>query len=485
MKPSQNALLQALENLENVSAPQRKFLLTLAREAIEKKEEGINTEVLKFQEYLRWESKQKTEDWGQNLLNALVPYLKGIQASLYVLADDGGFDFTAGYAVSDFECIKKKIIPGNTLLGEVVISQKAHFQELPDNFFLHLSADFSVHPRELAIFPLCYNNRTYGVLELFSIRAMDTTRREFMQQVVVNIGANIFALLSERKLEESVAIIQKKNKEIISSINYAQRIQKALLPEMTEIKKVLPESFVMLLPRDIVSGDFYWFSGKVKPTPESTPVYLLAAVDCTGHGVPGAFMSMLGSELLNEIVNVKDIVRPDTVLEELNKGVERALRQKSTQNRDGMDMALCQIDPAEGHLLFAGANNPLIIISNGQVRVIKGDRQPIGGGGRRRSAFFTRHKVYIDEVMDFYIFSDGYQDQFGGEHGRKFMQRKFRNTLRHLSLNHPIQEQGQRLKEIHMKWRGGTAQTDDVLVMGFRLKPEDLPALLHEETPQS
>lgn len=314
---------------------------------------------------------------------------------------------------------------------------------------------------------------------------MSPLYRRFMQQVVENIGANIFALLSERKLEESVQIIQKKNKEIISSINYAQRIQKAILPGITEIKKVLPKSFVMLLPRDIVSGDFYWFSGKISPTPDSTPVYLLAAVDCTGHGVPGAFMSMLGGELLNEIVTRKKITRPDTVLEELNKGVEQALRQRSTRNQDGMDMALCQIDPGAGHVLFAGANNPLIVVNGGHMRVIKGDRQPIGGGGRRRSAFFTRHKVYIDETMDFYIFSDGFQDQFGGEHGRKFMQRKFRNTLQNMSTNYPMIEQGERLKQIHLAWRGGYPQTDDVLVMGFRLSPDDLPALLHEETPQS
>lgn len=142
MEPARNALIQALESLGDIPNSTRNFLLSLAHEALKKNDDDTSAEILKFQEHLRWESRQKPENWGQNLLNALVPYLKGIQASLYILAEDGGFDFAAGYAVSDFACIKKKIIPGNTLMGEVAILQEAYFRIYPIIFTCTLVPTF-------------------------------------------------------------------------------------------------------------------------------------------------------------------------------------------------------------------------------------------------------------------------------------------------------------------------------------------------------
>ncbi|WP_299456263.1 tetratricopeptide repeat protein [uncultured Microscilla sp.] len=293
-------------------------------------------------------------------------------------------------------------------------------------------------------------------------------------------------IAAQRDLLETKNVeIENINQDITSSIVYAQRIQEAMLPSLNRIQTYLPQSFVLFKPRDIVSGDFYWFSN-IKPTNhEAAPQdmthdkLVFAAVDCTGHGVPGALMSMTGNNLLNEIVEMRGADCPSEILRLLHKGVKKALKQDETNNRDGMDMALCVIDRQKKEVNFAGAKNPLIYINNGKLHEIKGDKTPIGGewGKKEGERLFTKHCLPLNnDVTTFYMFSDGYQDQFGGPEGKKFMKGHLKKLLLEIHQK-PMKEQKQILETTIIQWMERQnartkeePQLDDILVVGFRVE---------------
>lgn len=251
--------------------------------------------------------------------------------------------------------------------------------------------------------------------------------------------------------------------QITDSVRYAQRIQQAIMVEPETALQYFRDGFILFKPRDIVSGDFYWFSD------EDPDRILITAVDCTGHGVPGAFMSLIGNDLLNGLVNIMHKTEPATILDELSDAVRLTLQQEKTANRDGMDMALCVYDKARHTLEFAGAKNPLVYIQNGELHRIKGDRMPIGGKKLGTDRYQT-HRIPLAEPGQnyFYIFSDGFQDQFGGEKGRKFMSKRFRKLLFDIHQL-PMAEQRNRLETALTDWQGKEDQVDDVLVIGFRV----------------
>lgn len=265
--------------------------------------------------------------------------------------------------------------------------------------------------------------------------------------------------------------IRKQNENITKSINYAQGIQKALLPPQDTLVGFLEESFVFFRPRDLVSGDYYWFAPILTGEDYYEPgcgKFAIAAIDCTGHGVPGAFLSMIGYNLLNEIIR-SGIHTPNLILQRLNQEIRRVLRQDETDNRDGMDMSLCVIDFDKKVLEYAGAKNPLIYIKNGEMVRIKGDKEPVGGFHTEQLRTFTNHTIEIDGPAYFYIFSDGYADQFGGPDGRKIMLKGFQDML---FDNHEksMEEQKTILRNHLINWIGSDyKQIDDVLVMGFKL----------------
>ncbi len=252
----------------------------------------------------------------------------------------------------------------------------------------------------------------------------------------------------------------KQNEQIKSSITYAQRIQKAILPLSEEIEKYLPRYFVLFQPRDIVSGDFYFFAHAQNKS-------LIAAVDCTGHGVPGAFMSMIGNALLNEIIISQQTTSPDLILNELHKGIRKALRQADSSNKDGMDMTLLAINKKEQVVEFAGAKNPLIYIQNGELQHIKGDKFPIGGEQREEERIFAKHTIKVDSPTMFYIFTDGYQDQFGGEKNQKFMISNLKKLFFEIHQD-DLEKQRLILEKTIRDWikQGKEHQIDDVLMIG-------------------
>lgn len=266
-----------------------------------------------------------------------------------------------------------------------------------------------------------------------------------------------------KEILQSNQIIEQKNKDITDSIQYAKRIQEAILPSEEIIRKSLPHSFVLFIPRDIVSGDFYWFA-------EHNDRVLIAAVDCTGHGVPGAFMSMIGNTLLNEIVNQKNISDPGEILNALDAEIKKALKQEGNnpETRDGMDLALVSICKNYQNLKFSGAFRPLLHIRNGVLSEIKANRFPIGGGGAYQKTGFTTTNIELQKGDILYLFSDGYPDQIGGNNHKKITTKRFKEIILS-NINKPMHEQGKILKNELSNWQGENEQMDDILVIGIRV----------------
>ena len=283
------------------------------------------------------------------------------------------------------------------------------------------------------------------------------------------------------RLEATHKELTKTNRKVMHSINYAQRIQGAMLPEETDLQDLIADSFVLFQPRDIVSGDFYWFTETYERKLDNQLAFngprqrasslpnkiVVAAVDCTGHGVPGAFMSMIGFNFLNDI-GQKNIYEPNEILNTLHLSVRRFLKQDATNNKDGMDVAICTIDHEQKVLEFAGANNPIVYMQEGEMHVIKGDKSAVGGSGTDRNHRFIKHTISIEKETQVYLFSDGYQDQFGGEQNRKFMSKKLRELLFDIH-QHPAPQQKEILQTTLADWKGDRPQVDDILVMGFKV----------------
>ncbi len=255
-------------------------------------------------------------------------------------------------------------------------------------------------------------------------------------------------------------MLEHQKKEITSSIEYAQRIQQALLPDEYELTRLVSNYFILHLPRDIVSGDFYW----VKQVGDLS---FVVAADCTGHGVPGAFMSALGIAMLNEI-SANEKISPAGMLNQLREKIKAALHQtgKLDEAKDGMDLCLCAIDHRSKVLLYSGAYNPLFIIRNRELVIHKADRQPIGIGIKEKS--FSEQEVKLCPQDMLYLFSDGYSDQLGEKDDRKFKIGNFKKLLLEI-CELPLNEQKQRLLTVHQQWRGTVEQTDDILVVGIRV----------------
>ena len=271
-------------------------------------------------------------------------------------------------------------------------------------------------------------------------------------------------IIKERTAEivKQKDVIEQKNKDIMDSISYARRIQETILPSRSLVNRYLPNAFILYKPRDIVSGDFYWLQHRAGKT-------LLAAADCTGHGVPGAFMSILGVTFLNEITSRREVQHANQVLEILRENVIQSLSSDGGEGgtKDGMDIAFLVLDDRDKTCEFAGAYNSLLIIRNGEVIEYKADRMPIGAHTRQDEPF-TNHNVEVQKGDHLYIFSDGFIDQFGGEEGKKFMSKRFKDLL--ISISHlPLEVQKERLNAANEEWRGHHEQVDDVLVIGVKI----------------
>lgn len=268
----------------------------------------------------------------------------------------------------------------------------------------------------------------------------------------------------EQMVKDRTAKIEEQKRHIMDSIYYARRIQTAILPANEHINSYLENSFILYRPKDIVSGDFYWFY-------KTKDQVMISAVDCTGHGVPGAFMSIVGYNQLNYAVNVKKATRSDDILNNLNEGVIETLSSESTHESkvmDGMDLALCVFDNELKNLQYSGANNPLILIRDNELIQYRADKFPIGAYEGQLQQLFTRVEIPLKKGDCLYIFSDGYPDQFGGPRDKKLTTKKFKQLLLDIH-NEPMEKQKELLNNSLEEWMGEGEQIDDILVIGIKV----------------
>ncbi|OFY19963.1 MAG: hypothetical protein A2W98_13335 [Bacteroidetes bacterium GWF2_33_38] len=285
----------------------------------------------------------------------------------------------------------------------------------------------------------------------------------FLKDNLLRLPSAIENVISKKKIEQLHNELEIVHKQIKDSINYAKTIQNAMLPDTSLFNEIFPESFGIYKPKDVLSGDFYWFKKEAN-------IFFVAAADCTGHGIPGALMSMIGIEKLNNLVlKTKE---PSEVLTQLNKSISSALSQSSLYERsqDGMDIALCSIDKENRIIKFSGANRPLWIIRNGQKEVeeIKGTKKAIGGFDNDNSSFFEEHEIQLQKNDTIYIFSDGFTDLFGGEFFKKITTKRFKQLLIDIQ-DKTMSQQEKHLNDYIEKWKAGAEQVDDILIIGVRL----------------
>lgn len=277
------------------------------------------------------------------------------------------------------------------------------------------------------------------------------------------LNINLEKKVEERTLElrNKNIILQNQQKQITDSINYAKKIQEAVLPDLNEFAENFADYFVLFKPKDIVSGDFYWFK-------KIDNYSIVVTADCTGHGVPGAFMSMLGASVLNEIIISADNLIAGQILDSMRIKIKTLLKQQGNINeqKDGMDLALYIIDNKSYKLQFAGAYNPLFIIRKSKLEILKPDKQPIAVYFREKN--FTTHNYQLQKNDCLYSFSDGYSDQFGGENNSKFLTKNLKKLLISIS-DKKMNEQKEILENKFTSWKGNSEQTDDVIIIGVRI----------------
>ncbi|MGQ0829171.1 MAG: SpoIIE family protein phosphatase [Bacteroidota bacterium] len=370
-----------------------------------------------------------------------------------------------GSGVGIFTLVVTTFILLVTILGGLNISGSVlpllillSFMSIPISMSLYLAKQFAATNKNLS-----------KKLEEVKILSAKNLEQEKEKQKILETQKEVLEVQVQERTSEIVEqkkIIEEKNKDITDSINYARRIQEAILPAKELKRQLFKNAFVLFKPKDIVSGDFYWLT-------EKNGKKLIAAADCTGHGVPGALMSMIGTNLLNQIVNESGITQPADILNKLHTDVRKSLKQDAefSETRDGMDIALISISSTTLNdkstiVEYAGAHRPLWIIRNNKLEEIKADKFSIGGLQTENNRSFTNHVITLSENDCIYIFSDGFADQFGGPSGKKFMSKQFKELI--LSVHQkPIEEQEKILDETFEQWKAINSQVDDILVIGI------------------
>ncbi|NME68032.1 7TM diverse intracellular signaling domain-containing protein [Flammeovirga aprica] len=420
------------------------------------------------------------------LVNSLVMFVAGLliwykgnkSARFFILAWTAYLVGTFIFALMKFNFIEQNAFTKNVLAYGGVIEVLFLSLALSDKYKLY-KREKEVAQKELleqqlqanAVLEEKVNERTAELKEKqVELEQNAATLQEAFEQINnknVELEQQNEEIVTQRDMVEKqkIHLIESSDK-IQASINYAKRIQATMLPSLSQLKDLFPDSFLLFRPKDIVSGDFYWCAkvGNKK---------ILAAVDCTGHGVPGAFMSLVGYHLLQDIVVKTKITSPEIILQALHLQIIKSLHQENYQLKDGMDMSLFVYDEKTKIFEFAGAHNPLVYSQGGEFVLIKGDRNSIGS--TRPKVSFTNHKVMIDKETTLYLYSDGFQDQFGGPKDRKFGSKNFRavlqeNSALELGLQKSILESA--LDNWMMADENHHKQTDDILVIGVKLGQE-------------
>lgn len=386
---------------------------------------------------------------------------------------------------SDVDMIKRTLIKNDLVFSMEVVSTRPGFEEklfgfdpdivLSDHSLPQFSSlealDMARHKKKNIPFILI----TGSVSEEFAVECMKAGVDDYiLKSSLIRLPSSIHNILSKNKVKREKDIveslhrellvaykkIEESSKSITDSINYARLIQNAMFVDRGILRNYIRDYFIIFRPKDIVSGDFYWFA-------HVDQKLVVAIVDCTGHGVPGAFMSMIGYGILNEIVNLQRITQPSEILKKMNESLNKALQKSNGQRSyDGMDLAICTIDKEHFQLEFAGANRHLYYFNDKHIEQIKGDKSGIGGAHLNSYKDFVNHKESFYPGDRVYLFTDGFADQFGGEKGKRMMTKNLVKLIGQ-TASYTITDQCHKLSGYLDKWQGKGEQTDDILLLGM------------------
>lgn len=409
------------------------------------------------------------------------------------------------YGVLLEDIAQKKYRFGEGLIGQVAKSEeKIHFSKLSKNKHQISFSNISVSISDIITLPLIFHNKVYGVLELTYIQPLNPLQINFLEEVSYRIAASLEGLINtelkealiaetriqkeeiekqEKELRETLDEMQQlhytleiQNKEIDesfkkyrqdnarlhASLQYAQRIQEAILPNESRLHQMFQEHYVFYQPKDVVSGDFYWAL-------ELGSYQFIAVVDCTGHGVPGAFMSMIANTLLNQIIIEKNIIEPKEILNELNISIRKALKQDTSNNQDGLNLVFCRILRKKyiNDIVFSGAKTNLYYYDNQSIKVLKGDRQSIGGYKTEVNKSFTQEKIHLESNQILYMMSDGWIDTCN-EKRQRYGKRRWEQKLSEV-FHLPMKEQGELLLKDMQEYQGEAEQRDDITLLIIKI----------------
>jgi serine phosphatase RsbU (regulator of sigma subunit)/CheY-like chemotaxis protein len=412
----------------------------------------------------------KVSKLAQVLIHEIIDYLKLDRVSVvfptyqshlnkHITAQNGQYSYTENLLLPD-EIItqsakeKKMILEANAL----------HQSSYKNNPYIQANK-----PACFLVYPITYKNETIATIYAEKTKKSNyfidehiTYIKLLLDQAAIMFDNAFLYEGLEQVIIERTQVIEQQNKDIQDSIRYAKRIQSAVMPNEADIQKHLPHSFIFFSPKDIVSGDFYW-------SLQVEDYFFISAGDCTGHGVPGAFMSLIGSMLLHTIVSTYKMYDTGKILTELHTSIQKTLQNTNNDEygtiQDGMDISLCRLNTKTNQLQFSGANHIVYIFQNGQMQEYKTDKMPIGG---QHDYTFSAQEIQLNPKDTFYMFTDGITDQFGGEDGKKFSRKQFTSLLEHI---YPMdsKQQLEYVKKYMSEWKKDNPQTDDMLLIGVKI----------------
>lgn len=441
--------------------------LSKEKELFEMSGERVRLEIDKINEQLN-----KDKSLNESQKQILQSYLNNLDE---LLNDNAKvFEHNQSQTKSHLETMRTFISAKSKIDEEMVASMQKEKQEMESDFKKNIWAISTVAGIfgiiTIVAFSLArYLNNQKKKLEEANKKLAVATEQLSEKVDEINQKNEEMSVQSEN-LQKINQELNKKDINITASLNYAQRLQRATFPHVELIQQSLPQFFTFFRPKDIVSGDFYWFTEKTNPITGHKQIFL-ASADCTGHGVPGAFMSMVGDALLEKVINTQGISSPDKILTELHHGIRYMLNQEESENRDGMDMGLCVINKSNKTIEYSGAKHSLFYIQDGELHTAKGTMMSLGGLqfrdlGEEKS--FTKQVIDVNKPTTCYLFSDGFPDQFSADTGKKYSKQKFSELLLKI-YREDFEKQKDILASELDNWKKDTKQTDDVLVMGFRI----------------
>ncbi len=434
----------------------------------------------RFTDIMQVKPAQSCQDWAHNLLKQLIPFVKGFQATIYMKTSTDTLELIGGYAIST-ERVKSSIRIGEDTVGMVAKTKQMNYIVPPSSSgqFQSISGA-SIPITGILTFPITHQDQIQGVLEILFYQPMIEKRLQFLKRIASNMGTNLCLLANAQVQARNETLNQqlqtskefrKLHAHLSESMNYASHIQAAILPNPSSFAKVFSDYFLIYEPKDIVSGDFYWFSqiiNKEKDDCKAKKITFAAVVDCTGHGVPGAFMSIIGNALLNEIVNNKGVTNPAHILKMMHIGIRSRLKQSQGQNKDGMDICLCKIEACTSgntKVTYAGAKRPLYYLKDGVLDKLNGDRRSVGGEAQNTP--FTNQYLELSRGDKLFLSSDGFKD-IANPKRKSLGLRKFESLLnKGASLN--ATQHGKLMLDEFKAYQKGTPQRDDVTLLGVQL----------------